>query len=145
MRHVVGIDLPVRHQGPGDIVALGAELGILPFPAVGIRGEPAAHVPGAGRVVNMVHIPAGAEHIPGIEDAAAVEIQVVFRDEFPQIRRAEVRLLPPEGVVQVEGIHGELIRRDNHRVVWDLPGHPVVAADGLQPPDLILVVEGDAV
>ena len=54
-------------------------------------------------------------------------------------------LLLTEGVFQVEAVHGKLVRRDGHHVVGHPAGHPVVAADGLHPPDLVFVVEGDAV
>ena len=70
---------------------------------------------------------------------------MVLRNELPQIGGAEI--LPPlaERVVQIEGIHDELIRRENADVVRDAPRHPVMPADRLEPPDLIRVVERDAV
>ena len=70
---------------------------------------------------------------------------MVLRDELLQVSRAKVRLLGAEGVLQIERIHAELVRVDDDAVLGDLLRDPVVSADGLQPPDLVLVVEGDAV
>ena len=56
-----------------------------------------------------------------------------------------MRLLGAEGILQVEAVHPELVRVDHHAVVRDPPGHPVMAADGLQPPDFVFVVEGNPV
>ena len=143
--HIGGVYLAVRHHGPGDVVALGGELGVLPVPAVGVWGQPAAHKPGTRGVVDVVHRAAGAEDVPRVEDAVLIQVEVVFRDELPQILRAQVGLLLTEGVLQVEAVHGKLVRRDGDHVVGDLAGHPVVAADGLKPPDLVFVIDGDAV
>ena len=49
------------------------------------RGEIAAHKPGAGGVIDMIHVPAGAKDVPGIKGAVPVQIQMIFRDKLPQI------------------------------------------------------------
>ena len=93
----------------------------------------------------MVHIPAAAENCPGIERSVLVQVQPVFRDKLPQVAAAEILLLFPESVLKVKSVHGKLVRRDHHHVIRNLPGHPVMAADGFHPPDLVLIVESDAV
>ena len=143
--HILCGHLAVRHQGPGDVVALGGILRVGALPAVGIRGQVPAHEPGPGRVVDVILIRAGAEDIPGVELPALVQVQVVLRDELPQVRRAQAVFLGAEGVLQVEAVHAELVGHDDHRIVGHPPGHPVMPADGLHPPDLVLVIEGDAV
>ena len=93
----------------------------------------------------MVHVPAGAEHVPWIEGAVLVQIQMVLRDELPKVLRTQVILLRSEGVLQVKGVHAELVGVHDHRVVRHPAGHPVVTSDGFHPPDLFFVIEGDAV
>ena len=56
-----------------------------------------------------------------------------------------MRLLRAESVLQVKAVHAELVGGDDHHVVGYLFCHPVMTADGFQPPHLVFVVEGDAV
>ena len=50
-----------------------------------------------------------------------------------------------QGVVQVKAVHTKLVGHHHHHVVRHPLCHPMVAADGLHPPDFLFVVEGDAV
>ena len=54
-------------------------------------------------------------------------------------------LLCAKGVIQIKSVHAELIGVDDHGIIRNLPGHPVMAANGFQPPYFILIVERDAV
>ena len=54
-------------------------------------------------------------------------------------------LLLAEGVLQIKGIHAKLVGVYNDHFVRNSPRHPVMTSDGLQPPDFLLVIEGDAV
>ena len=143
--HVLHRHLPVRHQAPGDVVALRRELGPLAVPAVGVGRQIAAHEPGPGRIIDVVGVGAGAEDIPGIEGAVPVQIQMIVGDELPQVTGTHVGALGAEGVGKVKGVHAELVGGDDAGLVRHPAGDPVMAADGLHPPDLVLVVEGDAV
>ena len=93
----------------------------------------------------MIHVGTRAENVPRIKAASLIAVEGVVRNEVPQVGRAEVLLPGAEGVVQVKGVHAELIGHDDADLVGYTPRHPMVAADGLEPPDLALVVEGDAV
>ena len=93
----------------------------------------------------MIHIAVRAENVSRVKLAVLVQIQMILFDELLKVCRAEVGLLRAEGIFQVERIHAELVRVDDDAILGDLFCDPVVAADGLHPPDLIFVVEGDAV
>ena len=54
-------------------------------------------------------------------------------------------LLLAVGVGKVKVVQAKLVGHDDHPVVRHPAGNPVVAADGLQPPDLLTVREGHAV
>ena len=138
-------DLALGNIGPRDIVALGREVRVFAVPAVGVRREAAAHEPRARRVVDVVHVAVRAEDIPRIELSVLVQIQMILCDEFLQICRAEVRFLRAEGVLKVERVHAELVRIDDDAILGNFLRDPVVAANGLEPPDLVFVVESDAV
>ena len=93
----------------------------------------------------MVGVAVGAESQPGVKGAVQVQVQVILPDELLQIGRAQEVFLLPKGVVKVEMIQTELVGHDDIPVVGDPGGDPVVAADGLHPPDFVLVGKGDAV
>ena len=93
----------------------------------------------------MVHIPPASEYIPGIEHTVLVQVQMVIPDKLLQVRGTQVCFLFSEGIFQVKAVHPELVWIDHHRVLRDLPGHPVMSADGLQPPDLMIIIEGNPV
>ena len=56
-----------------------------------------------------------------------------------------MRSLLTQGVIQIEAVHPELIRHEDNDLVGNAPRQPVMAADAFQPPDFVLVIEGDAV
>ena len=49
------------------------------------------------------------------------------------------------GVVQVKAVDTQLVRHGHIGVIGHALGDPVVAADGLEPPDLVHVTKGDAI
>ena len=87
----------------------------------------------------------GAEGQPRIEIRPRIQGQAVLFHELPQILRAEVFLLLPIGVREVEMVQAKLVGHDDHPVIRYPPGDPVVPADGFQPPDFPGVREGHAV
>ncbi len=57
-------------------------------------------------------------------------------------RSAEQKFsLCPEGIFQIKAVDTQLVGHDHIHVVRHAAGDPVVAADGLQPPDLVHVAE----
>ena len=54
-------------------------------------------------------------------------------------------LLCVQGILQIKGIDSELVRHHHISVVRHSPGDPVMAADGLQPPDLVFIGKSNAV
>ena len=93
----------------------------------------------------MVGIVVAAESVPGVQAAVQRKVKVVVPDELPQVGRAEIVFLCAKSVLEVEGVDAQLVRHDHIGVVRHPAGHPVVAADGLEPPDLVHVLESDAV
>ena len=80
-----------------------------------------------------------------IELRAGVQRQAVLLHELPQVFGAEILFLLAISVRKVEMVQAELVGHHHHPVVRHPPGDPVMAADGLQPPDLIGVRKGHAV
>ena len=67
------------------------------------------------------------------------EVEVVPFHEFQKITGAhKVRLLS-ECILEIKLVNPLLVRHDDVAVVRYTPCHPVVAADGLEPPDLIFI------
>ena len=62
-----------------------------------------------------------------------------------QVGRAHVLRLRAFGVIEVEAVDAELVGHRHIGVVGHTLGDPVVAADGLEPPDLVDVGEADTV
>ena len=143
--HILHGHFPVGYKGPGDIIALRGKFRLRPVPLVGEGGKVASHEPGSRCIVDVVHICAGPEDISGIESIVLVEVEGIVPDKLLKVRRAEICFLRPEGILQVKGVGAELVRVDYHHIIRDAAGNPVMAADGLQPPDLILIADGDAV
>ena len=50
-----------------------------------------------------------------------------------------------ECIFQVKSIHAQLVRHDHINIIRHFPCHPVMAADSLQPPDLILILKSDTI
>ena len=70
---------------------------------------------------------------------------MVCGNPLAQVGRAQVLALLAVRVVEVEGVNAQLVGHGDVAVVRHAAGDPVVAAHGLQPPDLVHVAEGDAV
>ncbi len=70
---------------------------------------------------------------------------MILFDKVAQIGRAHEVLLLAKSVVQVQRVQAQLVRHDHIDIIGHAAGHPVVAADGLQPPDLVHILEGNAV
>ena len=143
--HVLHRHLALRHKGPGDVVTGGRKIRMLPFPAVAGGAEHLAHKPGPGGIVNMVGIRVGAEAVPGIEHAIVAGVQVVLRNEGLQIPGAQVFPALAKGIRKIKPIQSELVGHNDAFVVRHPAGNPVVTADGLHPPDLFVIVEGNAI
>ena len=62
-----------------------------------------------------------------------------------QVGRAHVVDLSALGVVQVKAVNTQLVGHGHIGVIGHALGDPVVATDGLEPPDLVNVTQGDAV
>ena len=138
-------NLALGNVGPRNVIAFGREVRVPAVPAVGVRRKAAAHKPCARRVVDVIHVAVRAEDIPRVELSVLIQIQMVVRDEFSEVCRAEMRFPGAEGVLKVERVHTELVRVDDDTILGNFLRDPVMPADGLEPPDLVFVVEGDAV
>ena len=143
--HILHGDLFLRLHAPGNVVGNGRITRVRPVPLTGMGIQIPLHEPGAGRVVHMIRVVMAAEGIPGIQNAVLRQVQVMGVDELLQIRGAHVRFLRAKGVLQVEAVDAELIGHYHVGLVRHPSGHPVMAADGLQPPDLVRILKGDAV
>ena len=143
--HILHRHLALRHKGPGDVVTVGRKIRMLPFPAVAGGTEHLSHKPGPGGIVNMVGIRVGAEAVPGIEHAIVTGVQVVLRNEGLQIPGAQVFPALAKGIRKIKPIQSELVGHNDAFVVRHPAGNPVVTADGLHPPDLFVIVEGNAI
>ena len=142
----------LRRERPGQVVALGREVGLRAVPFVRRRVEIALHVPGAGRVVGVIRNGMAAQRGAHVKagllrgrDGGHRQIQMVLLDEVDHVRGAEVIPLRAEGVGEVEEVDALLVGHDDVAVVRNAFGDEVVAADGLHPPDLMGVLEADAV
>ena len=139
-------DLALRRHAEGDVVGEGRKVRIRAVPEIGVLVEIPLDIPGAGRVVDVVRIAVAAESRAGVEGHAfKAEVQVVFCNKLADVRAGHVLLLFSEGIVQVEFVQVEVVGCYRIAVVGHPAGDPVMAADGLQPPDFIDVGEGDAV
>ena len=104
----------------------------------------------------MVGITGRAKGLAGVERAqrrdvvalsleAHGEVEVVLGHPLAQVGAAQVLGLPAKGVVEVEQVNRKLVGHHDVGVIGHALGNPVVAAHRLEPPDLVDVLEGDAV
>ena len=93
----------------------------------------------------MIGIIMRAERIARIQAAVHRKIQMIFLNKLPKIRRAHVLLLFSERILQIQRINAKLIRHHDINIVRHPSCHPVMPADGFQPPDLIHILERNAV
>ena len=143
--HILGGELFLGVHAPGQVIGARGVVGVraVPDPGVGIEG--AEHVPGTGRVVNVVGVVVAAKSVPRVQASVQRQVEMIGRDELPQVRRAHVVFFVTIGIVQVKTVDAQLVGHDHVGIIRHAAGHPVVAADGLQPPDLVHILEGDAV
>ena len=153
-KHVLDVldgHLALGHAAPGDIVALGRVVGVGAVPHIaGV--EAALHVPGARRVVNVVAVTVRAKGLARVKDRGGTvalntqrKVQMPLGHPGAQVGGAHVVGLGALGIVQVKAIDTQLVGHGHIGVVGHALGDPVVAADGLEPPDLVNVTKGDAV
>ena len=157
--HVRRRQLLVGAHGPGDVEALGTELGRRAGKTrIGGR-QAAAQVPLARGVVQLVEPGVGGKRDAGIEVARQaldglagiflvgghVHEQVVLADPLGQIGAAHVVVLIAQRVGQIEVIDALAVGLHHVAVVGHAPRDPVVAPDVLPVPDLVRVAEGHAV
>ena len=143
--------LALGHAAPGDVVTLGRIVGVRAVPYItGV--EAALHVPSARRVVDVVAVAVRAKGLARVKDRgravalnAQRQVQVPLGHPGAQVGRAQVVSLGALGVVQVKAVDTQLVGHGHIGVVGHALGDPVVAADGLEPPDLIHVAKGNAV
>ena len=50
-----------------------------------------------------------------------------------------------KGILEVEAVQAEFIGQDRVAILGEAVGHPVVAPDGLEPPDILAIGEGNAI
>ena len=93
----------------------------------------------------MVGIVVAAEGVARIQRTVQGQVKMVLVDKAAQVSGAHELLLLAQRVVQVERVKAELVRHDHIDVIGHAAGHPVVAADGLEPPDLVHILERDAI
>ena len=137
--------LLLGHHAPGQVIGARGVVGVraVPDPGVGIEG--AEHVPGTGRVVNVVGVVVAAKSVPRVQASVQRQVEMIGREELPQVRRAHIVFFVAIGIVQVKAVDAQLVGHDHVGIIRHAAGHPVVAADGLQPPDLVDILERDAV
>ena len=66
-------------------------------------------------------------------------------NEGDQVGRTQVFLFLSESIRQIQAVNPQLIGHDGIAVIRYAAGNPVMAADGLHPPDLIGILKADAV
>ena len=70
---------------------------------------------------------------------------MVFLYKFPHVSRAHIFFLLGKSVLQVEFVQSKLVWHHYVNVIRHFSCNPVMAADGLQPPDLVLILEGNSI
>ena len=153
-KHVLDVlegHLALGHAAPGDVVALGRVVGVGAVPHIaGV--EAALHVPGARRVVDVIAVAVRAKGLARVEDRgrtvaldAQRQVQMPLGHPGAQVCGAHVVDLGALGIVQVKAVDTQLVGHGHIGVVGHALGDPVVAADGLEPPNLVNITKGDAV
>ena len=93
----------------------------------------------------MIRIRMGAKSISCIKLSIHRKIQMVYCNKFLQICRTHMLLLFAKGILQVKIVNPKLIRHNNISIIRNPPCNPVMTANGLQPPDLILILKGNSI
>ena len=96
--------------------------------------EKTLDIPSSRRIVMAVLILLAAKSIAWIEALVRViQIEIVFLDQVFEIRMTEEMLR----IVKFKIITAQLIGIGHIDIIWHAPRHPMVAANGFQPPDFI--------
>ena len=140
---VLHCDLFFRHQTPGQVIAVGGEIGLRSGPGKGIRVQLLQDPPCAGCVIGMIRIIVASESIPGIEGFLRIhpQVQAVVLHECLQVRRADEVFR----IAEIKEVDPQLVGDHGIGIIRKTTGHPVVSANGFQPPDVFAVAEADAV
>ena len=144
-------DLALGHATPGDVVVLGAEVGVGAVPGVASRVEEALHGPSARGVVHVVSVACAAKGLAGVEDVGGIsllaqgEVKVEAGHPGAQVRARHALVLGSFGITEVKRVNSQLVGHGDVAVVRHAAGNPVMSAHRLHPPDLVNVREGDAV
>jgi hypothetical protein len=70
---------------------------------------------------------------------------MILFDKLLEIRRAKILFLRAISIGKIEAVESELVRHDHVFVIFDFPSDPMMATDRFEPPNLVLVAEGDAI
>ena len=105
----------------------------------------------------MVGIVMASERISWIQYTIHGKIQVIFADKFFQVSGthvfqirifltwAPIFFLIPQCLFQVKFINSKLIWHYYICLIRNLSCHPVMTADGFQPPDFVLILESNSI
>ena len=139
--------LGFRHAAPGNVVGLRRVAGGRRIPILaGV--EVALHVPGAGRVVDVILRRRRAERLARVEVARRGvhgAVEMMRGHELTQIGAAQVFAPFAERVGEIEIVDAELVGDRGVAVVGNPAGDPMMPADGLDVPDLVHVGDDHAV
>ena len=138
-------DLFLRNHTPRQVVRTGRKVRVCAIPDLRVGVQIAEHVPCARRIIHMVGVLMTAERIARIQHAVQRQVEVVFRDELLQIRRAHVLFLFTVSILEVKLVDAQLVRHDDIDIVRHTARHPMMSADGLEPPDLVYILKRNAV
>ena len=155
--HILHSHLLFRNHAPGQVIRIWGKFCIGTVPYFGLWIQGAQHMPCTRGIVNMVGIVMASECIPWIQHTVQGKIQVIFADKFLQICRAHIfqisiflacaliSWLILQRFFQVKLVDSELIWHYYIHIIRNPSCHPVMSADGLQPPDLVLILECNSV
>ena len=93
----------------------------------------------------MVSVRMRAKGQPGVEVRAQIQCQMVLFHKFLQIGSTQVLFLLAVGILKIKMVKAELVRHDDHPVIRHSFCNPMMAANGLQPPDFIGICKGHSI
>ena len=97
------------------------------------------------KIVEIIREVLLVQDVLGLEAIRIGEVEVVLRHPLAQIGAGHVLDLLALGVQQIEVVDAKLVGHGHIGVVGNALGDPVMAADRLEPPDLIGIGKCDAV
>ena len=137
--------LVLRFQAPGNVVGFRAEISVRSIPVKGVGVQPLFDIPGPAGIVGMIGIRMAPEGKPCMEGSVQRKVQMILFHKVQEILRAHMFLLCSVRVLEIKFVDSQLIRHDHILIVRNPLCHPVMAADGLEPPDFVHILERDAV